>query len=116
MREQAPNKMVVGALQLGITLVLTAFYLYLILSVKMNPRLLSILGISLGIFGLAVWETKDKWQYSRYWVFLLGCLIVHLCLVALLRVFLGELPTAILGFFGTLEFGVLFWILLNAGE
>ena len=116
MLNETGKRFAVGALQLAVTLALTALLLYLALVVRMNSKWITLLIMTAGIFGLAIYETRDKWQDWRYWVTVLACLIVHFALIVAGQKYLAGLPTAILGVFGTLESGGIFWILLTVCE
>jgi hypothetical protein len=106
------NKFAAGALQLAVTLALTALGLYLLLAGKLSASWMAMLLMTSGIFGLAAYQTRDKWQDRRYRVTLSACLVVHCALVAVVRVYLTSIPLAVVGFFGALECAGVVWILL----
>jgi len=110
------NKWVGRVLLFAVVGISTAFALYLHVVVGMNPRWVSTLGLTSVIFGLAVYKTKDNWKCGRYWMALVGCLIVHFALLYAVRIYVAEFPLALLGVFGALESGGIFWILLTACE
>jgi uncharacterized membrane protein len=116
MGNETRNKFAVGVLQLAVTLALTALGLYLLFAGKMSARQLGLLLMTCLIFGLAIYWTKDKWQYWRYWAALLACLVIHFALLLVLQTYLGQLPTAILGVCGTFECAGTVWVLLTVCE
>jgi len=116
MANEAWSKFSVGALQLAATVALTGLGLYLLLAGRLSARSLSMMILTSGIFGLAAYQTRDKWQDRRYWVTLLGCLAIHVALVTAIRVYLAPAPLAILGFFGAFECAALVWLLLTVCE
>lgn len=116
MSTQIQKRFAVGALQLAVTVILTSLGIYLLLAGKMSANILGLLLMTCIIFGLAIWETRDKWRRWLYWLTTLGCLTIHAALVALLWGYVARLPTAILGVLGTLECAGIFWILLLVGE
>jgi hypothetical protein len=113
MARETVNKWLGRVLLFAVVGISIALALYLHVALGMNPRWVSTLGLTSVIFGLAVHETKDNWKCGRYWLALLACLIFHFALLCAVRVRLAEFPLAILGVFGTLECGAIFWILLT---
>jgi hypothetical protein len=112
MANETRNKLAVGALQLAVTLALTALGLYLLLAGKLSASWMAMSLMTSGIFGLAAYQTRDKWQDWRYWATLSACLVVHCALVAAVRVYLASIPLAIVGFFGAFECAAMVWALL----
>ena len=102
-----------GALQLAVTLALTGLGIYLLIAGKLSPLWMAMLLMTSGIFGLAAYQTRDKWQDWRYWVALSACLVIHCAFVAVVRVYLRSIPLAILGFVGAFECAAIVWILLT---
>jgi len=104
------------ALLFAVVGMLTAFALYLHVALGVNPRWVSVMGLTSVIFGLAVYKTRDRWQDWRYWVALLVCLAFHFGLIVAIQVYLATFPLAILGFLGAFESAGIFWILLTVTD
>lgn len=109
------SKAAVGTLQLVATLALTALALYLLFTGRISAGVLRFLFFTSIIFGLAVWETRDKWEHRRYWLMLVACLAIHFILIVVIRTYLAEFPMVIWGVLGTIEAAGVFWILLSVG-
>ena len=107
------NKLPAALRELAPLLVLTVLCTCLLLAGELRANWHGFLEFTGMFFGMAIWETKEKWRYRRYWLVLLGCLITHCGLVVALRTYLAVLRFAGLGVLSAAECAGLVVILLS---
>lgn len=116
MGKEAWNKWVARAVLFIVVAACVALGLYLEVVVGVNKRWISVLALTLTLLGVVALKSRDMWNCGRYWLTLAACLMAHFALLVAVQRYLPELPLAVLGFVGTLEFGGIFWLLLTVCE